>query len=115
MNEGDELLAAIRQHVAQLHIPLEQREAVTVLVGRTVITIMSDPRFFNHLVPVQRLQAENAALRQHLMMLQSVRPNPPQPRKRAAKKTAAKKVVRKSPPVQVRSSTKAFKRGAQGG
>lgn len=114
MTEGDELLAAVRQHVAELHIPLEQREAVTILVARTVVTIMSNPRFFYRLAGVQHLKQENEALRQHLMLLQAVRQ--PAPRKRPAKKAPAKKVVKKSPAVRVRSSqSKAFKRGARGG
>ena len=121
MNEGDDLLAAIRQFVAELHIPVEQREAITILVGRTVVTIMSDPRFFNHLIPVQRLQAENAALRQHLLMMQvpMAAPRKAAARKRApARKAPAKKVVRKSPPIRVKGSTpanrRAFKQGYNG-
>jgi hypothetical protein len=119
MNEGDELLAAVRQHVAELQVPLDQREAVTVLVARSVVTIMSNPRFFYRLAGVQRLQAENIALRQHIMLLQATKA--PAPRKRPAKKApakkaAAKRVVQTKPPVRVRSSqSKAFKRGARGG
>lgn len=92
-------------------IPLEQQEAVTILVAQTVVTIMSDPRFFNHLIPVQRLQAENAALRQHIM-LTGVPAKAPQTRKRPPAKKPAKRVVKKSPSVQVRGSQ--FRRGLGG-
>jgi hypothetical protein len=117
VNEGDHLLQAIRGHVMALGVPIEQQEALTILVAQTVVTIMSDPRFFNHLVPVQRLQAENAALRQHLMLLQMPQ-RAPAPRKRPAKKAPVKKTVSKSPTVKVRGSTaanrRAFKQGFGG-
>lgn len=116
-SEGDHLLQAIRGHVMALGVPIEQQEALTILVAQTVVTIMSDPRFFNHLIPVQRLQAENAALRQHIMLLQ-VPARAPAPRKRPAKKPA-KKTVAKNPTVKVRGSTpsnrRAFKQGFGGG
>ena len=71
MNEGDELLGMIRQAVRQRGVPLDQQEMLVELVGRTVILVMSEPRFYSRLTVVAQLQAENNLLRQHLAFAQS--------------------------------------------
>jgi hypothetical protein len=124
MNEGDELLGMIRQAVSQYPLPVQQQEMVTEIVGRTVIAVMSNPRFLNRLLIVQQLQHENVALRQHLMQLQAFlrqhgTPVKAPPRKKAAKKAPAKKKpVARSPQVRVKGSTpgnrRAFKQGYRG-
>ena len=123
-NEGDELLWMIRQAVRQRGVPKGQEEMLTELVGRTVIMVMSEPRFYSRLTVVAQLQAENNLLRQHLAFAQATlaRLAPATmraPRKVPAKKKAgAKRVVKKSPAVKVKGSTaknrNAFKQGYRG-
>ena len=121
-SEGDDLLALIRNAVKEnrSRIPYEQTDAITEIIGRMIVLIVTDPKFFSRLAPVQRLQLENAALRQELMRLQAfVRQMATPVRKAPAKKkAAAKKPVARSPQVKVKGSTatnrRAFKQGYRG-
>lgn len=108
MNEGDALLAMIRQRVRQM-VPPEHQEVVTQIVTATVVTIMSEPQFFNRLTPVMELQHENALLRQHLAQAQAMlnRMAPARPRKMPTpRKAAPKKIVQKAPAVRVKPRTR---------
>ena len=110
--EGDELLAMVREAVRIHGVPPAQQAAVTEVVGRAIVTVMSQPRFYNNLKVVLELRDENAILRQQLANLSAtvyragmVRSKPPTkrptgPRKTAAKKSTAKKAAprKKAPP-----------------
>ena len=125
--ESDELLFMVRQYVAQ-RIPSEQQAVVVDGIIRTLVIMMSDPRFYGHLSVVQNLAAENEMLRQHLAMTTAAlaryqpvkvpaRRTPP--RKKTAKKTAPKRnPVATNPTVKVKGSTaanrRAFKQGYRG-
>ena len=123
MTEGDELLALIRQAVAESHVPRPYQDVVIELVARTAITVMTQPRFLQRLTVVMELQAENAALRQNLAVLTAM-VNRFQPAaasvKRPRKKAPAKKkaVAKRAPAVRVKGSTasnrQAFKQGYRG-
>lgn len=121
MTEGDELLALIRQAVAESHVPRPYQDVVTELVARTAITVMTQPRFLQRLTIVMELQAENAALRQNLAVLTAmVNRHQPPTVKRPRKKAPAKKkaVAKRAPSVRVKGSTsanrQAFKQGYRG-
>ena len=100
MNQGDELLAMVREAVRAHAVPREQQSAVTELVARVAVTVMSQPRFYRNLRVVLDLQDENAVLRQQLANLSAVvyrsgmvrKPAKPR-RKVPAKKAAVKKAA----------------------
>lgn len=133
MNTGDELLARIHQAVVDLKVPPAQRERLIELVGRCVITIMTDPTFYNQLRVVIDLREENQAMRQQLassaVLISSLRaalattprraPAKKAPaRKAAAKKASPKAPIARAPKIQVKGSTaanrKAFREGFRG-
>jgi hypothetical protein len=115
-------------------VPPNLEQVVTELVARSVVLVMTEPKFYNHLIFVQRLQAENWQLRQALIAYQRAEQVRAQrartrkasgpvkkaaPRKAAApRKTAAPKKaapVRKTAPKKAATSNvRAFKRGASG-
>jgi hypothetical protein len=115
MTEGDELLAMIRQAVADYGVPPSQQPFITDMVARIAVTVMTDPRFLYRLSVVLQLQEENQALRHHIAMMQTPTRSKAAPRKKASPK---KRVVKKAPAVQVRGSTKAnrqaFRQGYRG-
>lgn len=118
--EGDELLRMIRRLVEERGVHPTQRDVVTELVARTVVTVMTEPRFYTNLAIVQNLQARvtqlEFAIAQYAKQSQRGSPaaRPPKPmtsRKQAAKKLPVKKISKKPPlPYNVR----AFKKGAAG-
>ena len=110
--EGDALLAYIRTEVSGRVHP-NQVDVVTELVAVTVTRIMADPRFFERLVKVQELRAENQALRQHLAIatanLNRMSPGIVfVPRKKVAPRKGDfyKVPVKKAPAVRVRPAQK---------
>jgi hypothetical protein len=114
--EGDDLLRMIRQFVKERGTPPSQIEMITELVARTVVTVMTEPRFYSHLLVVQNLQARVFELERVIALYgQQARQGspaarPPSPKK-AAKKLPAKKLAKKPPlPYNVRQ----FKKGASG-
>jgi hypothetical protein len=117
--EGDDLLQVIRTYVhGRVHPSSE--EVVVEIVAQVLVTMMSEPRFYNHLKVVIDLQRRVASLETAIRHYQSkaARPSPgarPPAAKKAvkkmpAKKAAVRKVSKKPPPMNV----KQFRRGAQG-
>ena len=92
-------------------VPPEHRAAVTDLVARTTVHILTTPEFLYGLRIVQELQHENAQLRHAVMTLQA------RPRKAPAKKRApVKAVAKKAAPRKTATAknTRAFKQGRSG-
>jgi hypothetical protein len=101
----EELAQLIRGFVAQ-HVRPDQVEVISHTVGLIVTRLMSDPRFFNRLMPVQELNRRMAYLANENQLLRGVVAGrqPAAPRKRApAKKRAAPK-----------KATQAFRSGVRG-
>ena len=114
--EGDELLDSIRQYVHG-RVPPAYEEVTVEIVATTLVTMMSEPRFYNHLRVVIDLQKRILQLEAALSRYQAKMPSVPpaaRPRKRpenAVKKTPVKKATKKPPlPYNVRQ----FRKGAQG-
>ena len=127
---GDELLARIRQAVVETGVPPSQRDRVTELVGRCVVTIMSDPAFYSQLRVVMDLAQENQLLRQQLAQMAALNGalksavavklprKAPARAKTKARKTPPSRAPKVTPKVQVKGSTaanrKAFREGYRG-
>lgn len=120
MTEGDELLAMIREIVAFHGVAPQQQAVVSDAAARVVLTVLSNPHFYNNLSVVLALRQQNEMLRQQLANVSALvyranlQPQPKKPTKRPAKK----KAVAKSPAVKVKGSTaanrQAFKQGYKG-
>jgi len=126
---GDELLGLIRTELKRRRVSSNDMDLLAEIVGRTIITVMSTPRFYERLLVVLELRKENELLRYHLASTQAMlnrlvqsrlpvvraKKTAAKPRKAAAKKAP---VVKKAPAVRVRGSTaanrKAFKQGYRG-
>ena len=118
--ESDDLLRHIYSFVHGRVRP-DLEDIVIELVGRTVVTVMTNPEFYSHLTYVQELQREIWNLRQALISYQQadvVRAQRANARRMsAAKKAAPRKVAapRKAAPKKAApSNVRAFKRGLQG-
>jgi hypothetical protein len=119
--EGDELLGIIREYVNG-RVPPAFEEATVEIVATTLVMMMSEPRFYNHLRVVIDLQKRIYQLETAIRRYQQkpVRPSPaarpprPATRKKAAapKKMAAPKKATKKPPLP--HNVRQFKRGAAG-
>jgi hypothetical protein len=125
--EGDELLAMIRTELRRRRVPPSDLDLLTEIVGRTVVAVMSTPKFYDRLRVVLELRQENELLRYHLASTQAMlnrlvksrmpttKPKP-KPRKKAAPRKSP--VVKKAPGVRVKGSTaanrKAFREGYGG-
>ena len=125
MTEGDELLAMIREIVAFHGVAPQQQAVVSDAAARVVLTVLSNPHFYNNLSVVLALRQQNEMLRQQLANVSALvyRANL-QPKKTPAKKApakkraAAKRPVAKAPTIKVKGSTaanrQAFKQGYKG-
>jgi len=110
--EGDDLLQVIRQYTRGRVHPSHE-EAVVEVVAQVLVTMMSEPRFYNHLRVVIDLQRRVYALETAIRHYQT-KATPPRrtaPVKKAVKKAPAVRKVSKKPPPQ---NVKQFRRGAQG-
>src|SRR3954471_24897995 len=89
--ESDELLGIIRQYVhGRVGPPFE--ETTVEIVAQTLVMLMSEPRFYNHLRIVIDLQRRIAQLETALRHYQQKVPQPsPAARPRPPKKAVAKK------------------------
>ena len=99
-------------------VPVEHRAAVTDLVAKTTVHILTTPDFLYGLRIVQELQYENAQLRQAIVTLQAAGAAArSRPRKAPAKKAAARKMpAKKAAPRKTATAknTRAFKQGRAG-
>jgi len=116
--EGDELLGVIRQLVHGRVHP-SQEEATVEIVAQTVILIMSDPHYYNHLRIVIDLQSRIVQLERAIAMYQqNLVPRPQGAQKRVvAKKAAARKGPAKPRPTKKPSrsyNVKEFRKGLGG-
>jgi hypothetical protein len=102
--EGDELLAIIRQYVHG-RVPPAYEEATVEVVATTMVTLMSEPRFYNHLRVVIDLQKRVLQLETAIRRYQEKAPPRPRTAPRAAKKPP-------KPPLPY--NVKQFKRGVRG-
>jgi hypothetical protein len=116
--EGDELLGIIRQYVHG-RVPPAFEETTVEIVATTLVTMMSEPHFYNHLRVVIDLQRRIVQLEASLRRYQQKAPRAPSaarprvaPKKAPAKKTAAPKKVSKKPPLPY--NVRQFKKGAAG-
>jgi len=114
--EGDELLGVIRGLVHGTVHPSQEDRTIEIVVT-TLMIILSDPKYYNHLNVVIDLQSRIIQLERALAAYQGRMANPPRPaaKKVTAKKGVAKPTVRKvakKPPLPY--NVKQFKRGASG-
>jgi hypothetical protein len=114
--ESDELLFMVRRFVKDRVEP-RYEAIVTEGIVRTLVVMMSDPRFYTRLSIVSQLQMENEMLRMHLAnataALARYQPVKVAPKKKrpAKKSTAKRRPVATNPPVAVK---RAFKQGYRG-
>jgi hypothetical protein len=115
--ESDDLWKYVHRIVHD-RVPPEHREAVTDLVAKTTVHILTTPEFLYGLRLVRELQFENEQLRRVIVSLQAARAPATRPRKKAAaKKAAPRKAAAKKNPAAKKvptKNTRAFKRGATG-
>jgi hypothetical protein len=113
--EGDQLLGLIRGMVHGRVHPAYEEQAVEI-VATTLVMIMSDPQYYNHLKVVMDLQSRVIQLERALALYQQNMPRPPV-RASSAKKVVAKKAPAKPRPTKKPAfgyNVKQFKRGAAG-
>ena len=115
--DGDELLGMIREIVEFHGVPRQHQAVVVDTAARVILTVLTTPHFYERLKFVNDLRIQNEMLRQQLAQVSALvyRANLQPVKKRAVKKTPAKKAVARNPRVITnKSATKAFKKGASG-